>query len=538
MIKRILFIGVPLLVVGLAVGSRLNEVKKSGEELKKQAEGRKNRAAPVDLATVQERIFEDAIEGTATVESGLTTPIASRFNGQIISVAVQEGDRVMAGDLLVRIDPRELTGDRAAKASNVAQAQGRLAEAKVSASSNRTSIESTILQAKANVASGKANLNQVQKTAEARIASGKADVRVAQARVDTAKANITNAEKSLQASDVALKTARTRLDRLKKLLESGYVPQQQVDDQELVAENADRNREVSAGQLTTAQLALESSKAELGASESQLEIIKRQVESDLVAAQSRVELAEASLQAAIAARANIDAYDSNIQALEAGVNAARGELGQTESRLQDTEIRAPFSGAVTQRLLSPGAVAGPGQTILTLQSVDDLFVTLPVSAEEAARLTIGDDAVVQMESSAQAKRAKLRGKLVSINPSADLVTRKNLARIRVIDPAKTLSPGMFVKVRLSAGAKVRVIAVPTDAVEKAGEKTTVAVADEQGGIEVRPVSTGQTQNGFVEIVSGLSPGEKVVTLSYSKPKDGQRVSSSGVKKPEGQGGKP
>jgi len=534
MIKRILFIGIPLAVVGVAVGSRLNEVKKSGEDLKKQAEGRKNRAAPVDLFTVQERIFEDAIEGTATVESGLVTPIASRFNGQIVSVSVQEGDRVRAGDLLVRIDPRELTGDRAAKASNVAQAQGRLAEAKVTASANRTSIESSILQSKANVASAKANLNQVQKTADARVASAKADVRVAQARVDTAKANIANAEKSLQASEVALKTARQRLDRLKKLLESGYVPQQQVDDQELVAENADRNKEVAAGQLTTAQLALESNKAELAAAESQLEIVKRQVESDLVAATSRVELAEASLQAAIAARANIDAYDSNIQALEAGVNAARGELGQTESRLQDTEIRAPFSGAVTQRLLSPGAVAGPGQTILTLQSVDDLFVTLPISAEEAGRLKVGDEASVEVESIGRAKGTKLRGKLVSINPSADLVTRKNLARIRVVDPAKTLSPGMFVRVRLSAGAKVRVTAVPTDAVETSGDKTTVAVADETGGVEIRPVSTGRIQNGFIEIVSGLTSGEKVVALSYAKPKEGQKVTAPGIKKPEGE----
>ncbi len=537
MIKRILFIGIPLAVVGIAIGSRLNEVKKSGEELKKQAEGRKNRSAPVDLISVQERIFEDAIEGTATVESGLITPIASRFNGQIISVAVQEGDRVKAGDLLVRIDPRELTGDRAAKASNVAQAQGRLAEAKVTASANRTSIESTILQSKANVASAKANLNQVQKTAEARVASAKADVRVAQARVDTAKANIANADKNLQASDVALRTAKTRLDRLKKLLESGYVPQQQVDDQELVTENADRNKEVAAGQLTTAQLALESSKAEFAAAESQLEIVKRQVESDLVAANSRVELAEAALQSALAARANIAAYDSNIKALEAGVNAARGELGQTESRLQDTEIRAPFSGAVTQRLLSPGAVAGPGQTILTLQSVDDLFVTLPVSAEEAARLSVGDEASVIVESTGQSKGVKLSGKLVSINPSADLVTRKNLARIRVVDPERRLSPGMFVRVRLSAGAKVRVLAVPTDAIESAGDKTTVAVADETGGVEIRPVSTGRTQNGFVEIVSGLNLGEKVVTLSYSKPKDGQKVSGPGIKKPKGDEGK-
>ena len=207
----------------------------------------------------------------------------------------------------------------------------------------------------------------------------------------------------------------------------------------------------------------------------------------------------------------MDKADAELAAAQAALEAATARLEQAQEQLAYTQIRAPYSGIVTERHVSVGEMASPGTPIMSGISLDELRVTVDVpqslisavrggkTSGARARVHLPDGEV--MESSA-----------ITVFPFADVGS--NTFKVRIDLPPlggrshQVLFPGMLVKTGFVIGAK-DTLTVPRQAVVHRSEVNGVYVLDEKGGISFRYVRLGQSLPERYAILSGLSAGERV-----------------------------
>ncbi len=195
------------------------------------------------------------------------------------------------------------------------------------------------------------------------------------------------------------------------------------------------------------------------------------------------------------ATANRDSAAGRLAAAEAGLAAAREGVGYTE-------IRAPYGGVVTKRLVEVGESVGPGTPLMTGLSLRDLRVNtsipqsivMQVRKLKQAAIYVGDQRV---------EAAK-----ITIFPEAATPSSTFRARLDLPPGAVDLAPGMYVKVGLVIGQADRLL-VPATAVIERGEVTGVYVLDSSGAASLRYVRPGHRFADKIEILSGLSAGERI-----------------------------
>jgi multidrug efflux pump subunit AcrA (membrane-fusion protein) len=119
-----------------------------------------------------------------------------------------------------------------------------------------------------------------------------------------------------------------------------------------------------------------------------------------------------------------------------------------------------------------------------------------------------------------------------MNPAADPASRQFKVSIKLDNADHFIRPGMYTKVSFVKERTEAKVAVPREAITRAKGKTTIAVIAADGTATIKDVVLGATNNTIFEVKQGLKPGDRVVTLSYSPIKDGQKVKLPGDKKSE------
>ena len=195
------------------------------------------------------------------------------------------------------------------------------------------------------------------------------------------------------------------------------------------------------------------------------------------------------------ATANRDAAAARLAAAEAGVTSAREGLGYTE-------VRAPYGGVVTKRLVEVGESVSPGTPLMTGISLRDLRVSTNVPQSIVARVRALKKAAVYVGD------RRIEADRITIFPEAATPSSTFRARLDLPANALDLAPGMFVKVGLVIGEADRLL-VPASALVERGEVTAVYVIDAQGRVALRYVRPGHRFGESVEILSGLAAGERV-----------------------------
>jgi len=197
------------------------------------------------------------------------------------------------------------------------------------------------------------------------------------------------------------------------------------------------------------------------------------------------------------ALANRDAAAARLVAAEAALSSAREGVGYTE-------ITAPYAGVVTKRLVEVGELVTPGRPLMTGLSLRDLRVSLNVPQSIVATVRrIGKAAIYSGDRRVEASH-------ITIFPEAAAPSSTFRARIDLPPNSAELSPGMYVKVGLVVGDAERLL-VPRSALVERSEVTAVYVLDPQNRTELRYVRTGHAFGDRIEILSGLSAGERVAT---------------------------
>jgi membrane fusion protein (multidrug efflux system) len=211
------------------------------------------------------------------------------------------------------------------------------------------------------------------------------------------------------------------------------------------------------------------------------------------------------------------------QALDEAVNnlkVAEADAELMRARVNKMTIRAPFSGTLGLRQASVGDYVKEGQDIVNLESLDPLKVDFRLP--ELALSQLRDGQTLQLTLDALPDRT-YDGKVFAVNPLIDSNGRAIVIRAQVPNRDGKLRPGMFARVRLFTSDNKEAIVVPEEALFPVGDdKYVYKVVD--GKAQRQKIEIGQRREGRVEVLSGLSPRDVVVTAGAVKLREGVAVS--------------
>jgi len=207
-------------------------------------------------------------------------------------------------------------------------------------------------------------------------------------------------------------------------------------------------------------------------------------------------------QRKVVARAQLDQALAERDAAVARLAAATAALDSAREGVAYTEVKAPYAGIVTERLVRVGEVVSPGTPLMRGFSLEKLRVTVDIPQSLVGQVRKLGRAAVEVDG----RRIEATG--VTIFPEADPATNTFRARVDLPPDAADVFPGMFVKVRFVMGEQSRLL-VPKSAVIARSEVTAVYVVDEAGRAALRQIRAGAAFGDRLEVLAGLAAGERV-----------------------------
>ena len=439
---------------------------------------------------------------STVTSSGEVRPIkfmnlTSEVQGKIEEITVKEGDKVKKGDVLVRLDPDQLESSTDAQfaAYQSAQDDVRSSQTQVSAAQN-------------NLAQAQQSLNQ------------------AEVAVDSARQNVITSETEVNRAQVDLTAAQREMKRSERLVESGVVSRQELD----------TNRD----KYETARVALATAKARL---EAQKIAVKD--------AQSRLASQQVSVKDA---RRAVNTAEINVNSSQSRVDQQAAVLRGSRNQRNKSVVVAPINGVIAEIPSKVGtfAVAGLSTTaLLTIADMSQVNVEVKVDETEIDKVAVGqkvkikvdafgdtelDGEVLQKTPLAVGKSATSGGLSTNINVQEAKEFRVVIRLVNLTEELQSsLRPGMSATATITTKTVENVLAVPLQAVvekkpdeSRGGGANTMSPpnapepADKPKPVKgvfildgnkakFVPVETGITGESDIQITSGLSPGQEVIT---------------------------
>jgi membrane fusion protein, multidrug efflux system len=210
-----------------------------------------------------------------------------------------------------------------------------------------------------------------------------------------------------------------------------------------------------------------------------------------------------------------DALDVQVGA----VDRLKARLAEAESRVAKTVIRAPFSGIVGLRQVSPGAYVKAGTDIVRIENVSSIKVDFRIPENYLSKIRPNQEILVRLDAY---PGEEFRGRVYAVEPVVEERTRTIAMRARIPNKGFKLKPGMFVRVAVTMENRPNAIVIPEQAIWPQGNDSFVfRVVD--GKAALTKVEIGNRQPGSVEILKGLAANDMVVTDGQIKLRDGAPV---------------
>jgi membrane fusion protein (multidrug efflux system) len=213
----------------------------------------------------------------------------------------------------------------------------------------------------------------------------------------------------------------------------------------------------------------------------------------------------------------------------ADLKSKQAQVAQQAAIVDKKTIRAPFVGRLGIRLINLGQYVNPGDKIVTLQSLDSIFIDFFLPQQQIPLIAL--EQKVSAANDAAPGRT-FAGKITAINPLVDSQTRNAQVEATFANPGHALLPGMFASVEVRAGRQQRYLTLPKTAVTYNPYGETVFLVETSGrGPDGQPILTakqtfvtaGDTRGDQVAILKGIQAGDTVVTSGQLKLKSGSRI---------------
>jgi membrane fusion protein (multidrug efflux system) len=289
------------------------------------------------------------------------TPVAARVGGTVLRVPVVDNQTVEAGTVLVALDPREY-------AIALDRARAELANAEAELAAANANVPITATSTSSGVASARSGVEQAQVLAE----EAQHSLDAAEARLASARAKVTGQEAT---------AARDERDvaRFKGLLAKDEISQQQYD--------------AAVAQAAASKADLAVAHAQVREAEFSLQIAKSRLTQSKVAQQ----VAGADLRTAETAPEQVVAIKARAQSSLARVKQAQAAVGRAELDLEYATVTAPIKGVVSRKSAEPGQVVQPGQPLMTLIPLDQVWVTANFKETQLADMRVGQRVTIEVD---------------------------------------------------------------------------------------------------------------------------------------------
>ncbi len=220
-------------------------------------------------------------------------------------------------------------------------------------------------------------------------------------------------------------------------------------------------------------------------------------------------------------KADVKAQEANLQAADEAIRAQTAEVARVTQLFDFKRVTAPWDGIITQRncaignLITPSAIAA-GRDLFRLSDMSKLRVFVNVPQSNIGDIKVGQKAVVKVPE----LRASLTGSVIRTSNALENQSRTLLAEVNVVNPGRTMLPGMYTQVVIETSSARQLILVPGDTIVTRAEGIFVAVVGAGNKIQFRKIEVGRDFGTEVEAVSGLSEGDQVVVNPSDDVKNG------------------
>ena len=329
---------------------------------------------------------------------GHITQIAPRVGGTVTKVLVTNNQPVKAGDVLVEIDPRDYQ-------IAVERAKADLADAVANASAARTGVPIARVETASGVNTASGGVQQ----AEAGVAGAEHEIQVARSNLVSAQAHLREKEAT------ATKTARD-VERLRGLVQKDEISQMQFD--------------AAVAQADAARAAADAAKSEVAAAQGNITVAEQRAAS----ARGAASQARAGLANARTAPQQLQVTEARANSADARVRQADAALQQAQLNLEHTTLKAPTAGVVSRKSVEQGQVVQPGQPLMALVDLNDVWVTANFKESQLAKMRPSQPATITVDA--------LGGK--AFKGHVDSIAAATGARFSLLPPEN--ATGNYVKV--------------------------------------------------------------------------------------------
>ena len=259
------------------------------------------------------------------------------------------------------------------------------------------------------------------------------------------------------------------------------------------------------------------------------ELDSRQERAQLAAAQSQLELAGLNLERARGLHESGILAQADFDRAVADHTQGEARVGELKATIARKTIRAPFSGMLGIRHANLGQYLAAGDKIVSLESLDPIYVNFSIPQQDVSRVRPGVAIRVKAQG-ASGPAAVIAGRVTALDSIVDEATRNVQVQAVLPNPDGTLRPGMFVETEAILGESTPVIALPASAISYAPFGDSVFVVTEMNGpkgtyhgVQQQFVKLGASRGDQVAVVSGIKAGQEVVTSGVFKLRTGAAV---------------
>jgi HlyD family secretion protein len=308
------------------------------------------------LVRKQQNNQSDGLWVSGTIE--LTeVDCAFKISGLIEELRLDEGDSVKRGELVARLDARELQDRRDKAGASLKMAESRISQLLVAIEHQEQNSQGLIAQARAQLGAAQANLRELL------VGSRPQEIEQARAAVDQASSQ--------------LRKATLEWERAQRLLASETISKQRWD---------------------VAKAAFETAEAEYERAQENYELVREGPRKETIdAARSRVAEAKAALQVAQATRLGVEELNQELKTARAQVKLAQADLDLAETLFSEAWLYAPISGIVLSKNMEEGEIALPGSSVLTLGDLSRVWLRAYINETDLGRIKVGQPVEVHTD---------------------------------------------------------------------------------------------------------------------------------------------
>jgi membrane fusion protein, multidrug efflux system len=306
---------------------------------------------------------------------GTISPVSAKVSGHVVEMLVRDNQSVRANEVLLRVDPRDFEAKRDQARAAVAVAEANVRAARAELPLTRETTRSQVEEVRAALEGTRVGVR-----------SSESVVDETRARLDARRAGAAASRADVTAAESNQRKARRDLERMQALMKNDYVSRRDHDDAMAALESADA--------------ALESARRKLSALEKEVQQIEAEVASKVLAteqARQRVAELRGALARAESQQQSVSVKMAELARAEGQLRAAQADLAVAELNLEHTVVRAPVDGVVSKRSVEVGQVVQPGQPLLALVPLHDVWVVANFKETQLTRIRPGQRAEVRID---------------------------------------------------------------------------------------------------------------------------------------------